>query len=175
MKREDILKQAKIAAALNKKNRRDPRYLRAIGFLVAKGFLFTNQQIPRTPNIRIDIEDAIWAGENVEPRILEVLPAAVMRMKKHFNYNPVVHTELRKVIELLEENRAGEFFGILTEKLKPWLNNRLKDGRIKKFEEKKVMKTFRFSPSTIEKMNMLKKKMKLSETEILEKLIAKST
>ena len=118
MKREDILKQAKIAAALNKKNRRDPRYLRAIGFLVAKGFLFTNQQIPRTPNIRIDIEDAIWAGENVEPRILEVLPAAVMRMKKHFNYNPVVHTELRKIIELLKKNKEGEFFGILTDRLR---------------------------------------------------------
>ncbi len=175
MKREDILEQAKRAAALNKKNRRDPRYLRTIGFLVAKGFLFTNHQIPRTPNIRIDIEDAIWAGENVEPRILEVLPAAVMRMKKHFNYNPAIHTELRKVIELLEENMAGEFFGITTEKLKLWLNNRLKDGRVKKFEEKKVMKTFRFSPSTIEKINMLKKKTKLSETKILEKLIAKST
>src|SRR5262249_1900769 len=137
MNRTEFLKQAKRQVALLKRNKKDPRYTRTIGFLVAKGFLHANRQIPKAPNIRINIEDAIWAGKNVEPRILEVLPAAVMRLEKHFNYNPEIHVELRAVIEKLKENVDGNFFGIPTEKLRPWLNIRLKDRRVKSLEEKK--------------------------------------
>ena len=174
MKTADILKQAKRAAALHKKNRRDPRYVKTIGFLVAKGFLHTNAELQPMPNIRINIEDAIWAGITVEPRILEVLPAAVIRMEKHFDYNPELHVELKKVIELLEEDKEGEFYGIPMEKIKPWLNLRLRDKRVKKVNEKKVMKTFRFSPDTIAKIKNLKKVMRVSETELLENLIARA-
>jgi hypothetical protein len=91
---------------------------------VAKGFLHTNQPVQLLPNVRINIEDAIWAGKNVEPRILEDLPAAIIRIGRHFNYEPKVHLELRKIIEALAENTEGEFFGIPGEKIRPWLNRR---------------------------------------------------
>jgi len=54
-----------------------------MGFLVAKGFLYTNKKIPLNPNEHINLKDAIWAGRFVEPRILEVLPAAYERFKKY--------------------------------------------------------------------------------------------
>jgi hypothetical protein len=81
---------------------------------------------------------------------------------------------MRKIIELLEEKRDGEFFGIPAEKIRPWLNLRLKDRRVKNFGEKKVMKTFRFKPETIAKIAKLKKTMKKSETEILESLVSRA-
>jgi hypothetical protein len=170
MNKADFLKQAKRQVAMLNRNKKDPRYTRTIGFLVAKGFLHANRDIPKTPNIRISIEDAVWAGKNVEPRILEVLPAAVMRLEKHFDYNPEEHIDLRRVIEQLKQNIDGEFLGIPTEKIRPWLNIRLKDRRTKGLAEKKVIKTFRLSPGTIKRIKDLKTKMKISETELLEKL-----
>lgn len=172
MNKIDFLKQAKRQVAILKRNKRDPRYIRTIAFLVGKGFLHANRELPKTPNIRINIEDAIWAGKNVEPRILEVLPAAVMRLEKHFDYNPEVHVELKKIIEKLKENTVGDFFGIPTEKIRPWLNIRLKDKRIKSLGEKKVIKTFRLSPVTIERIKDLKRTMKISEADLLEKLFS---
>ena len=56
-----------------------------MGFLVAKGFLYTNKKIPLNPNQHINLNDAVWAGLFIEPRILEVLPAAYERFKKHFS------------------------------------------------------------------------------------------
>lgn len=172
MNKADFLKRARREVARLNRNKKDPRYTRTIGFLVAKGFLHTNRELPKIPNIRINIEDAIWAGQNVEPRILEVLPAAVMRLEKHFDYDPRIHLELKRVIEQLRENGEGEFFGIPAEKMRPWLNIRLKDKRTKRLDEKKVIKTFRLSPATIERIKDLKTKMKISETDLLEKLFA---
>lgn len=175
MNKAEFLKQAKRAAAILKRNKRDPRYIKTIGLLVTKGFLYANREILRMPNVRVNVEDAIWAGKNVEPRILEVLPAAVIRMENRFNYNPDKHVELKKAIELLEQGEDGEFFDIPLEKIRPWLNIRLKDGRVKAFDKKKVMKTFRFSPETIERINALKEVMNASETEILEQLVANNS
>lgn len=172
MNKADFLKQVKRQVALLKRNKKDPRYTKTIGFLVGKGFLHANRAIPKTPNIRINIEDAIWAGKNVEPRILEVLPAAVMRLEKHFNYNPEVHTELKRAIEQLRGNGEGNFLGVPTEKIRPWLNIRLKDKRIKSLDEKKVIKTFRLSPATIERIKELKKAKNISEADLLENLFA---
>ena len=61
----------------------DRRFRESMGFLVAKGFLKTNFPVPLLPNKRLRLEDVLWAGTHVEPRILEVLPAAVLRLEQH--------------------------------------------------------------------------------------------
>ena len=94
MKRELILKRIAAAARKDQGLRHDPRYLNTMGFLVAKGFLRMNQPIHLLPNQRLHIEDAIWAGQRLEPRILEVLPAAVSRLPRHFDFDPLRHREL---------------------------------------------------------------------------------
>lgn len=172
MNRNEILKRAKQAAAINKKNRKDPRYVKVMGFLIAKGFLHTNQDLPLLPNARLMVEDALWAGRNVEPRILEVLPAAVIRMGTHFNFDPERHIDLAQVIDLLKAGGKGAFLKIPLEKIEPWLNIRLKDGRTKVLQEKKIMKTFRLSPDTLAKIRAIKKATHKTETEIIEKLVA---
>ena len=83
LNKKALIKKISKLAQEDKKRRLDPRYLKVMGFLVAKGFLYTNKKIPLNPNEHINLEDAIWAGRFVEPRILEVLPAAYERFKKH--------------------------------------------------------------------------------------------
>ena len=78
MNKAEFLKQAKQAVALLKRYKRDPRYVRTVGLLVTKGFLHTNRELPRMPNVRVNIEDAIWAGKNVEPRILDTIDASAV-------------------------------------------------------------------------------------------------
>lgn len=171
MNRDEILKRAEKHAARIARYRKDPRYIKTMGFLVAKGFLFTNQNLPLVPNARIKVEEAVWAGQNVEPRILEVLPAAVMRLGKHFNFQPEKHRELNKAIEQLKVDGKGSFYGVALDKIKPWLNLQLKDGRTKKLTDKKIMRTFRLKPETIKKINAIKKATGQTDTEIIEKLV----
>lgn len=53
------------------------------------------------------------------------------------------------------------------------MNISLNDRRKKTEDNKKVMKTFRFSPQAILNIDMLKKKNGISEAAILENLLAK--
>ena len=168
---DDFLLKFKAAAQKNLKNRKDPRFRKVLGFLVAKGFLHTNFEVCLLPNQRIAIEDAIWAGKNVEPRILEVLPAAVYRLNKHFDYDPKVHRELAKAIEAGLQGTEGAFYEIPARKLKPWFDLKLKDGRTKKVQDLKVTKTFRFHANNIAKLKLIKEKTGKTETQILEELI----
>jgi len=145
-----------------------------MGFLAAKGFLHSNEKIPLYPNGHINLKDAIWAGRFVEPRILEVLPAAYERFKKHFSGDADAIQKLEQIIGGIKQpnDHKIEFYGISIEKLKPWFFIRLQDGRSKPLHERKVSKTFRFKPETVDTLKKLKAQSGQTETEILEKLVA---
>lgn len=174
MNKEEQIQKITMLAQQDKEWRRDPRYLNIMGFLVAKGFLYTNERIPLNPNAYINLKDALWAGRLVEPRILEVLPAAYERFKKHFSGDADTIAKFEQVIKRIrqKDNQWSEFFGISIEKIRPWFFIRLKDGRSKSIDKRKVSKTFRFRPETVEILKNLKEQTGQSESEILEKLIA---
>jgi len=174
LNKKTLIKKINKLAQQDKKRRLDPRYLKVMGFLVAKGFLYTNKKIPLTPNEHIDLTDAIWAGCFVEPRILEVLPAAYERFKKHFSGDADTIEKLEKIIEGIKQknNHKIEFYGISIEKIMPWFFIRLRDKRSKSLDKRKVSKTFRFKPETVDYLKSLKEQSGKSETEILEKLIS---
>lgn len=80
-------------------------------FWLQKVFLQTNLEVALTPNKRLRIDDALWAGQNVEPRILEVLPAAVLRLERHFDLNAAKHKELAGVVmQLRKQQKDGDSF-----------------------------------------------------------------
>jgi hypothetical protein len=174
MNKNDMLKKINELAQLDKQRRADPRYLKIMGFLVSKGFLYTNKKIPLNPNEHIHLKDAIWAGRFVEPRILEVLPAAYERFKKHYSGDAATIAKFEQVINSIRQksNQSIEFYGISMEKIKPWFFIRLRDKRSKSLDKRKVSKTFRFKPETADILKNLKDQTGQSETEILEKLIA---
>ena len=158
MNKKALIKKINKLAQQDKKRRRDPRYLKVMGFLVAKGFLYTNKKIPLNPNEHINLKDAIWAGRFVEPRILEVLPAAYERFKKHFSGDADTIEKLEQIIDNIKQknNQRIEFYGISIEKIKPWFFIRLRDGRSKSLDKRKVSKTFRFKPETVAILKSLK-------------------
>ena len=175
-KNKALIEKINKIAEQDKKRRQDPRYLKVMGFLVSKGFLHTNTVIPLCPNEHIILKDAIWAGRNVEPRILEVLPAAYERFRKHFSGNVDTIDELDKIINCIkqEANHNIVFHGIPIEKIKPWFFIRLRDGRSKSLDKRKVSKTYRFKPETVRILKTIKDATGRSETEILESLVAES-
>lgn len=173
MNREALIHEIKKKAKQDQKKRRDPRFLEVMGFLVAKGFLKTNLEVPLLPNKRLRIKDVLWAGVHVEPRILEVLPAAVLRLGKHFDLDPIEHKDLYLVVEQLarREEKGDAFFGMPYEKVRVWAELPLRDGRVKPVTQKKVVKTFRLDPIALEKLKIAAKKRKSSETKVLEDLL----
>lgn len=173
MRKEELLKKIILGARKDRKRRRDPRYVETMGFLVAKGFLKTNQQLPLLPNKRVLIADAIWAGMNVEPRILEVLPAAVLRLPRHFDLDATRHRELFATVKRLKtQGEKGEpLWGVPYEKIKVWIYLPLRDGRVKDITEKKITKTFRLKPEVIERLRQLARKLGCTETEAMERAL----
>lgn len=173
MKNKELLAKIKKAAEKDKAKRRDVRYLRAMAFLVKKGFLRANQNFEKWYLGRLIITDAIWAGENLEPRILEVLPAAVLRLPKEFILNDKTPKELLNAIDALKNNKENgpRFYGIEYKKYKVWLDLPLKDKRTKPVVEKKIMKSFRLTPAAIEKLKLRQKETGLSGAEIIESLL----
>jgi hypothetical protein len=173
MKREQILREIKKAVLRDKRMRRDPRYIKTITFLIGKGFLFTNHHMLKGTNLRLQIDDAIWAGRNLEPRILEVLPATVLRLGKHFDFDPIKHKELARTIEDIKNGKTTghDFFGVPYEKLKVWANFKIKDGRVKTLQERRVTRTFRLKPRTFEKLQQFAKKARKNVTAVIEDMI----
>ncbi len=106
MNKKALIKKINKLAQQDKKRRLDPRYMKVIGFLVAKGFLYINKKFPLNPNEHINLKDAIWAGRCVEPRILEVLPAAYERFKKHFSGDADTIEKLEQIIDRKKKRQS---------------------------------------------------------------------
>lgn len=177
MNNKKLIEQIKKAAIKDAKNRKDKRYKKAMAFLVKKGFLKTNMNFENYYQAKIKIKELIWAGQNVEPRILEVLPAAAARLPKAFIFDTTKDTQrLQKVVLDLKENKetGTDFLKTPYEKLKVWMNLPLNDGRTKITENKKIMRSFRLKPETIHKMELLKKKNGMSEAALIENLVEKA-
>lgn len=171
MNQEQLLKKIKARARAVAQMRREDRFLDVMGFLVTKGFLGANYPLPRRPNKKLFLDDALWAGRNVEPRILEVLPAAVLRLGAHFDFDPARRPELAAVMDALKrgEENGPDFFGVPYAKAREWVNLPLRDGRTKPMKNRKVMKTFRLAPEAAAALKKLAARENCSEAEILER------
>ncbi len=138
----DFLKKIKANAKRNELNRKDIRFKNVMALLKGKGLLDTNLPITGAPGMRVEIKDAIWAGRNVEPRILEVLPAAILHYRKNFLGLEQTPEVLELVLKAIRNNAADGpvFESVPFAKMKHWANIRLKDKRTKPVNEKKVPK-----------------------------------
>ena len=145
MNKRVYIKKIKEIAQQDKRRRLDSRYLKVMGFLVAKGFLYINKKIHLNPNGHINLKDAIWAGRFVEPRILEVLPAAYERFKRHFSGDAETVEKLEQIIDMIKQksDHKIEFYEISIEKIRPWFFIRLRDGRSKSLDDRSVTSPWR--------------------------------
>lgn len=144
-----------------------------LGFFIAKELLWTNQKI-KPYHGKIDIKDAIWVAEHIEPRVLEVLPAAMIHFPKVFLGNKDIPQELNEILLNIRKGAAPPMLmwkGIETKKMLKWANMTLKDKRTRPISQKKVNRTFSLSPQTSAKLKKLSTQNQTTETGILEKLI----
>ncbi len=157
MKKNDFLNKIKIKAKQNKLHRADMRFKKTIALLTAKGLLQTNQDIPARTGTKLDLKDALWAGRNVEPRILEVLPAAILHYRANFLSLENIPNELNEVLQAIRNNleHGPNFEGIEYLKMKNWANLPLKDKRTKPVNEHRQKKTYRLPLKTLKKLQEL--------------------
>ncbi len=157
METNEFLKKIKAKAEQNKLNRKDLRFKKTIGMLKAKGLLQTNLSIPARTGAKIELKDALWAGRNVEPRILEVLPAAIMHHRANFLGLDNTPKEIQVILKAIRENAENgpDFEGITFAKMKHWANVQFKDKRTKPAKELRLPKTLRFKADTIAKLKRI--------------------
>ena len=157
MKKIEFIKKIKEKADQNRLNRKDVRFKKAIAFLKGKGFLDTNLPIKAGAGTKVDLRDIICAGTMVEPRILEVLPAAILHYRNNFLGFDKLPEELKQVLKAIQNDEANgpTFEGIPYERLKYWANIQLRDGRTKPVNEKKVAKFLTLHPRHIVKLQTL--------------------
>ncbi len=175
MKKEELLKKIAAKAKRDARNRRDRRFLDTMGFLVAKGLLDANYALLRRPNRRLLLDDVLWAGQKVEPRIIEVLPAAVLRLGAHFDFDAERFPELAAVLDALKRHapEGPDLLGVPYAKLRVWADFPLPDRRVKPVSEKKIPRTFRLRPDVVASLKERAREAGCSETEFLErKLLA---
>lgn len=157
MKTNDFLKKIKKKAERNKLNRKDIRFRKTMAFLKGKGLLDTNLPIAPAPGLRLNLRDAIWAGKHVEPRILEVLPAAMIHYRNNFLGFDRLPIDLDDVLKAIRKNKKNgpDYEGVPFEKMKHWANIELKDGRTKPVSEQKVPKYLKLPVQHIQKLERL--------------------
>ncbi len=154
------------------RNYRDTRTLQVLGFLIAKGFL-VGKDIPLRGDVKLDIEDVLWVGAKVEPRVLEVLPAALIHFPKTFMRKAHMPDDLAEVIKAIraQKTQGPTFRGMRFRTMSKWANRSTADKRTKPLAEIKVNKTFRLLPAALEALKLEARKAGLSETHYLEQLL----
>lgn len=172
MRPKELVKKAQRLREEATLRKRDQRYLRVIGFLKAKGLLFDENILPKA-NVKLDIKDVLWVGEKVEPRVLEVFPAAFLHFPKTFFNTKAIPRELVEIIAAIRNkvDLDQTFRGIEFKKMNHWANLKLKDQRTKPIAEHKIPRNYRFKPQVVAMLANRALAENISETELIEKLI----
>ncbi len=128
------------------------------GFFVAKGLLFA-PNIPPKPLAKLNLKEVIRIGLEIEPRVIEVLPAALMHFPKSFTNLKALPKKIKVVLEHIKEDReeGPSLAGINYEDMKKCANMPLKDSRVVPVNKKRIMKSIRLSPDALK---ILKSKAK---------------
>lgn len=155
-----MLKSKKLPAALRK----------TLGFLIAKGLLH-NDDIDIDPTAVLDVSEAINCGLEYEPRILEVLPSAVLRFPASFTGKDKAPAKFNAVLRCLKANEdvGPDLGGVTFTAIKRWANFGLPDQRTKPLSERRIMKSLRLHPSTIAEIKRRAKELGTTESEVIDR------
>ena len=146
-----------------------------LGFFVGKGLL-TDPNVKPCSSAVLDLRHVLKAADEVEPRILEVLPAALLHFPRAFKNKKALPEEFIKLLKAIErgEDLSILYKGIRYRDMKRWANRQLKDKRTKPVSEKRIKRAYRLHPETIKLLRDISVFQKTSDTEILESLVKKA-
>ncbi len=154
----------------------DPDYLKIGALFQELGLLVGTAKRERAPK-QVAIETVLRIGENIEPRFLAVLPAAILSAPERFRGLKKLPPTLT---EILEDLRSGSTEGpdlgpIPYAELFRWAERSPKDRRRKSVVLKKRIKSFRLSPRSLLKLRELSSERGITETEVIEELLQGSS
>ena len=143
------------------RGRRDPRYARVVGRLRALGLLVTNFEA-EDPGGPIRISDTLWAG-SLEPRVLELLPALVLKAPATFESVRDLPADLHLAVRALRRGETpDDFRGIPGEAVARWPP---RVGREHKLPS--CMKTFRLTQDDLKLLRQLASSLGLTEADVV--------
>lgn len=148
------------------------RYKNVMGFFLNKSLLKSNREIKPVSN-KISIKDVLLIGESVEPRVLELLPAAILHFPKSFTDLDKIPHELANIIKLIKSNSliGPEYKSVDYATFKKWAEFQFKDGRVKPESMKRVTCSLRLSKKSYQKLKQLSRDRGLTMSAIVEELI----
>jgi hypothetical protein len=143
-----------------------------LGFLVRKGFLLTNIETTYSGQ-KLNVLDVITVAEEVEPRVYEVLPAALIHFPATFLHREQLPPELASIITAIKKglNSYQDYKWVKYKDMKRWADRSISDKRVKKISEKRVSRTYRLTPNIIKKIKSQATKLQITETEYVEQLV----
>jgi hypothetical protein len=160
LKRRAQARYARIA-----EQRAEPRYQRVLGRFVEAGVLITNEQAKAHAE-PIRVADALWAGE-LEPRILELVPALLIKKPSFFADPKALPDDLASVVRALKHNQVPEAFrGIPGADLARWVP---RIGRRDKLPSR--LRCFRFSAEDSRHLAHLARQLGLNESDVLRRAL----
>lgn len=146
-------------------------YLRTIGVLSGLGFLIA-PDIKPLPTSKVEFDDAFTIGTTIEPRVLEVLPAAVLSFPKSFLHLEKAPPIFKEILRALKRGEDGpDFCGIKFSKFLEAANREVKNKKRKPLKDRKVPKTYRLSPAIIEIILDRSSKLGIDQTTYIENLV----
>lgn len=138
-----------------------PRFCAVVGRYVAAGLLRTNYPVQTNRN-PMQIDDVLWAGE-LEPRLLELLPAMIVKRPSLFVDVTKLPEDLAAAVEALRRNEVPPDFRALPGKsLYQWLPRVGHKGKVPS-----RLKSFRFSAEDQALLEELQQRLGVSQMEVL--------
>lgn len=156
-----LVERARTRQAAIQRQRQDPRYRRVLGRFVASGLLSTNE--PVTPyRSKIRVVEALWAGE-VEPRILELLPALLVKRPAFFEDAAALPDDLAAAVRALKRGEIpDEFRGLPGADLARWVPRLGRQGTVPS-----RLRCFRFSADDSRLLAQLSRELGTTEVAVL--------
>ncbi len=168
-----IIEKAKIIAGrIASLENNDPRFSKVIGFFKAKKLLIRDN-IPALPRASVKAEDILWVAENIEPRVLEVLPAAVLHYPSSIKNLSKLPAELKNIITQIKNNeeRGDRYKHIEYETFFKWAQYNLGDGRLKPEKDKRITRSFRISKTSNAKLTKIAASKRITISRLLDQLV----
>jgi hypothetical protein len=159
--RDELQRRARHRLAVLRRREKDPRFLRAMGRFVHEGLLSVNRDVAphREP---LAIEDVLWAGE-LEPRLLELLPALIVKRPRMFTGTGALPEDLARVVADLRRDRVPpDFRGLKGPDLHRWLRRVGRKGKMPA-----LLRSFRLRPEDLRLLEHLSKELGLSQTDVI--------
>lgn len=152
------------------------RAKKVLGFLVAKGLLHSPFALSKMGNVKLTVEDFLYTASEIEPRVMAVLPAAILHFPKTFLDRDRFP---EKLVEILQNIKAGKTEGpsladVPYEELRRWALARVSDGRTKPLRQRRIRKDFRFRPHISRALEKAARERRVTETFLIEELVAAS-